>query len=223
MKGLEIAGYTFADEKLFETALTHSSYVSEHPDLADEDFERLEYLGDAVVDLVIGEEVYRRFPDSSEGELTLLRANLVSSAALAPLSRSLGLPERAHVGRGMEETAGRSRRRLAASLYESFIGAVYVDGGFEAARRTVLSTMNAAIERITVASTKSAKSLLQEWAHSEKLALPTYSVLQIGGPENQRDFVVEAEVEGKVARGNGSSKRDAEEAAAANLLKLVTT
>jgi len=223
VKGLEIAGYTFADDELVETALTHSSYLHEHPDLAARDFERLEFLGDAVVDLVVGEELYRRFPDATEGELTSLRASLVSSAPLATIARSLGLPERAHLGRGEEETGGRSRVGLAASLYESFIGAIYVEAGFERARTMVLETMGGALEAIGKASTKSAKTILQEWAQGERLSLPSYRVLEATGPEHRRDFVVEVEVAGQVARGTGASKRDAQENAAANLLKLVTT
>ncbi len=223
MKGLEIAGYRFADDELVETALTHSSYLHEHPDVAARDFERLEFLGDAVVDLVVGEELYRRFPDATEGELTSLRASLVSSAPLAAIARSLGLPERAHLGRGEEETGGRSRVGLAASLYESFVGAIYVEAGFERARTMVLDTMGGALEAIGKASTKSAKTILQEWAQGERLALPTYRVLEATGPEHRRDFVVEVEVAGQVARGTGASKRDAQENAAANLLKLVTT
>jgi len=223
MKGLEIAGYRFADDELVETALTHSSYLHEHPDVAARDFERLEFLGDAVVDLVVGEELYRRFPDATEGELTSLRASLVSSAPLAAIARSLGLPERAHLGRGEEETGGRSRVGLVASLYESFVGASYVEAGFERARTMVLDTMGGALEAIGKASTKSAKTILQEWAQGERLALPTYRVLEATGPEHRRDFVVEVEVAGQVARGTGASKRDAQENAAANLLKLVTT
>jgi ribonuclease-3 len=223
VKGLEIAGYTFADDELVETALTHSSYLHEHPEGAARDFERLEFLGDAVVDLVVGEELYRRFPDATEGELTSLRASLVSSAPLATIARSLGLPERAHLGRGEEETGGRSRVGLAASLYESFIGAIYVEAGFERARSMVLETMGGALDAIGKASTKSAKTILQEWAQGERLSLPSYRVLEATGPEHRRDFVVEVEVAGQVARGTGASKRDAQESAAANLLKLVTT
>jgi ribonuclease-3 len=222
VKGLEIAGYRFADEELVETALTHSSYLHEHPDLAARDFERLEFLGDAVVDLVVGEELFRRFPDATEGELTSHRASLVSSSALAAVGRSLGLPERAHLGRGEEETGGRGRLGLAASLYESVIGAVYVEAGFARARAIVLDTLGDSLDAIGTASTKSAKTLLQEWAQAEKLVLPLYRVLDTSGPEHRRDFVVEVDVDGRVARGTGASKREAQEAAAAKLLDLVT-
>ena len=223
MIGLEIAGYKFADDDLVETALTHSSYLHEHPDLAARDFERLEFLGDAVVDLVIGEELFRRFPEATEGELTSLRASLVSSSALATIGRSLGLPERAHLGRGEEDSGGRTRVGLAASLYESFIGAVYVEAGFERARAMVLDTMGDALDEIGTASTKSAKTVLQEWAQASRLALPIYRVLDTTGPEHRRDFVVEVDVDGRIARGTGASKREAQEAAAAKLLEIVTT
>ncbi len=222
MKGLEIAGYTFADDGLVETALTHSSYLHEHPDLAAPDFERLEFLGDAVVDLVVGEELFRRFPEATEGELTSLRASLVSSSALAAVGRSLGLPLLAHLGRGEEETGGRTRVGLAASLYESLIGAVYVEAGFGRARAMVLDTMGDALDAIGSASTKSAKTILQEWAQASRLALPVYRVLDASGPEHRRDFVVEVDVDGRVARGTGASKREAQESAAAQLLEMVT-
>jgi ribonuclease-3 len=219
---LDIAGYRFRDAELLATALTHSSYLHEHVGKGIRDFERLEFLGDAVVDLVIGEELYRRFPDATEGELTSLRATLVSSAALAVVGRELGLPERARLGRGEEETGGRARMGLAASLYESFIGAVYYEAGFTRAKEIVLATMGEVLDDIQHAPMKSAKQLLQEWAQGEKLPLPDYRMLEVSGPEHHRGFEVEVEVAGNVARGTGTSKREAQEAAAAKLLELVT-
>jgi ribonuclease-3 len=219
---LEIAGYTFKDEQLLATALTHSSYLHEHVGKGVHDFERLEFLGDAVVDLVIGEDLYRRFPDATEGELTSLRATLVSSTALAEIGRALGLPERARLGRGEEETGGRTRMGLAASLYESFIGAVYYEAGFARAKEIVLETMGDVLDDIAHAQMKSAKQLLQEWAQGEKLPLPVYRMLEVTGPEHHRGFEVEVEAGGNVARGTGASKREAQEAAAAKLLESVT-
>jgi ribonuclease-3 len=219
---LEIAGYTFKDEQLLATALTHSSYLHEHVGKGVHDFERLEFLGDAVVDLVIGEDLYRRFPDATEGELTSLRATLVSSAALAEIGRALGLPEQARLGRGEEDTGGRTRMGLAASLYESFIGAVYYEAGFAKAKEIVLETMGDVLEDIAHAQMKSAKQLLQEWAQGEKLPLPVYRMLEVSGPEHHRGFEVEVEAGGNVARGTGASKREAQEAAAAKLLESVT-
>ena len=111
---------------------------------------------------------------------------------------------------------------LAASLYESFIGAVYHEAGFERARELVIETMGGVLDDIAHASMKSAKQLLQEWAQGEKLPLPAYRMLEVSGPEHHRGFEVEVEVGGNVARGTGTSKREAQEAAAARLLELVT-
>jgi ribonuclease III len=222
MTDIEIGGYRFRDEALLENALTHSSYLHEHPEEAARDFERLEFLGDAVVDLVVGEELFRRFPDATEGELTALRAALVSSAALAEVGRRLGLPDRARLGRGEEETGGRSRIGLAASLYESVVGAIYIEGGLDAAAGMVRRTMGEAIAATVTAPRKSPKTLLQEWAQASHHPLPNYRMLEVTGPEHRRDFVVEVEVAGTVAQGTGTSKRAAEEAAAAKLMEVVT-
>ena len=219
---IEIGGYRFQDQTLLENALTHSSYLHEHPEENAHDFERLEFLGDAVVDLVVGEELYRRFPDATEGELTALRAALVSSAALAEVGRQLGLPERARLGRGEEETGGRGRAGLSASLYESVVGACYIEGGLEAATAMVQQTMGEAIAATLSAPRKSPKTLLQEWAQGAHHPLPQYRTLDVSGPEHKRGFVVEVEVAGNVAQGTGASKRAAEEAAAAKLMELVT-
>jgi len=219
----EIAGYRFTDPELLATALTHSSYLHEHEGGGVRDFERLEFLGDAVVDLVIGEDLYRRFPRATEGELTSLRAMLVSSTALADIGRALGLPQRARLGKGEEESGGRARAGLAASLYEAFIGAVYYEAGLDRARATVLDTMRSAIAEVTEIPAKSPKAQLQEWAQGEKLPLPSYRMLEVTGPEHRRDFVVEVEVAGTSARGTGQSKREAQESAAAKLLETLTT
>ncbi|TMF60776.1 MAG: ribonuclease III, partial [Chloroflexi bacterium] len=219
----EIAGYRFRDDALLLNALTHSSYLHEHTAEADaRDFERLEFLGDAVVDLVVGEELFRRFPDATEGELTALRAALVSSAALADVGRRLGLPERARLGRGEEETGGRQRAGLAASLYESVVGAVYLEGGLDEARQVVRRTMGDAIAATATLTRRSPKAALQEWAQAERHPLPMYRTLSVTGPEHRRDFVVEVAVAGNVAQGTGPSKRAAEEAAAQKLLEVVT-
>ncbi len=222
MSDNEIAGYRFRDERLLVTALTHRSYLHEHPeDERAEDFERLELLGDAVIDLVVAEELFRRFPDAREGELTALRAALVSSAALAAVATKLGLPAAARLGRGEEETGGRSRIGLAASLYESLVGAVYLDAGLDAARAVVQRTMGEAIDRAAAGPRKSPKALLQEWAQAERHPLPSYRMVAASGPEHRRGFVVEVEVAGITATGEGPSKREAQEAAAEKALEAL--
>jgi ribonuclease-3 len=217
----EIGGYRFRDPALLATALTHSSYLHEHPDQEIEDFERLEFLGDAVVDLVIGELLYRSHPDATEGELTAMRAQLVSGPPLAQIAQRLGLPERARLGRGEAETGGRQRVGLSASLYESVLGAMYVDGGFDVAREFVLRTMKDTIVAAAAEPRRSPKTVLQEWAQGKGLPLPSYSVQALTGPEHAREFVVEVGVGDLSARGGGRSKREAQEAAATALLQVV--
>lgn len=217
----EIAGYRFKDERLLETALTHGSYLHEHPEEQAKDFERLEFLGDAVVDLVVGEDLFERFPDAPEGELTTLRARVVSGEALAVVAQRLSLPERVRLGAGEEGSGGRQRVGLGASVFESVTGAVYLEAGFEVTRDFVLRVLHDELEATATAPRKSAKSLLQEWAQAEKLALPVYRVVEERGPEHRRDFVVEVEAAGRAARGEGASKREAEEKAAAKLFQEV--
>ncbi len=221
MAAEEIAGYRFRDGSLLATALTHSSYLHEHPEEDARDFERLEFLGDAVVDLAVGDALYRRFPDASEGELTALRAALVSSAGLGSIAAKLGLPQRARLGRGEEESGGRERVGLAASLYESLVGAVFLEGGLAEAAALIERTMAPALAEIAAAPRKSPKTLLQEWAQSEHRPLPVYRTVEVRGPDHRRDFVVAVEVGEHVAEGSGMSKREAQEAAASKLLEEV--
>lgn len=217
----EIGGYRFRDARLLATALTHSSYLHEHPDEELEDFERLEFLGDAVVDLVIGELLYQGHPEASEGELTAMRAQLVSGPPLSQLAQRLGLPERALLGRGEAESGGRNRVGLGASLYESVLGAVYVDGGFDVARDFVLSTMRDTIVAAAQQPRRSPKTVLQEWAQGKGFPLPSYDVAETTGPEHAREFVVNVTVGDLSARGAGRSKREAQESAASALLEVV--
>jgi ribonuclease-3 len=215
----EIAGYRFKDARLLETALTHGSYVHEHPDEEVADLERLEFLGDAVVDLVVAEELFRRFPAAPEGELTTLRALVVSRDALAAVAVRLGLPVRVRLGAGEETSGGRLRPGLGASVFESVIGAIYLEAGFEVARDATLRALHDELEATATAPLKSAKSLLQERAQAVIHELPVYRVVEERGPDHRRDFVVEVEIPGHVAHGSGSSKREAEEAAASKLLE----
>lgn len=212
------ARYRFRDRRLLETALTHRSYLHEHADERAGDFERLEFLGDAVIDLVVAERLFQRFPHLHEGELTALRALLVSGTALAPIGRRLSLPKAARLGRGEEESGGRERPGLAASLFEAFIGAVYLDGGFEAAEALIARTMARELRAVSSAPSKTGKTLLQELVQARHLPLPRYEVVDIRGPEHQRRFRVLVQVDGRSADGTGSSKREAEEAAAVALL-----
>ena len=150
-----------------------------------------------------------------------MRAQLVSGPPLSQLAQQLGLPDRARLGRGEAETGGRQRIGLGASLYESVLGAVYVDGGFEAAREFVLRTMRDTIVAAAEQPQRSSKTVLQEWAQGKGLPLPSYAVIATSGPEHAREFVVEVTVGDLSARGEGRSKREAQEAAAMALLEVV--
>lgn len=218
----DVGGYRFRDRGLLAAALTHSSYLHEHPDQHWlEDFERLEFLGDAVVDLVIGEELYRRYPQATEGELTAMRAQLVSGAPLAQVAQRLGLPDRARLGRGEAETGGRGRVGLGASLFESVVGALYLDGGFAGARSFILDVMADIVAATGAGAVRSPKTVLQEWAQGQSLPLPTYRIVETTGPEHSRMFVVEVDLGALHARGTGRSKREAQENAAQALLETV--
>ncbi len=172
-----------------------------------------------MVGLVVGERLFRRFPKLHEGELTALRASLVSGNSLAPVGVRLGLPAAARLGRGEEESGGRSRPGLAASLFEAFVGAVYIDGGFEHAREVTERALARALRQVRSVPTKTHKTLLQELVQAKHLPLPVYRTVDVTGPEHRRDFVISVEVNGQSARGVGQSKREAEEAAAAALLE----
>lgn len=212
------ARYRFRDRRLLEAALTHRSFLHEHPEDGASDFERLEFLGDAVVGLVVGERLYRRFPSLHEGELTAIRASLVSGNALAPVGVRLGLPGASRLGRGEEESGGRERPGLAASLFEAFVAAVYLDGGLEEARTLIERAMSRELRSVRSAPRKTSKTLLQEWVQAQRLPLPVYHMVEVSGPEHRRDFRVAVSVDARSGTGSGSSKREAEEAAAAALL-----
>lgn len=173
------------------------------------------------MDLVVGHELYRRLPEATEGQLTALRAQLVSSAALAEIATRIGLRELVRLGRGEEESGGRARVGLGASVYESLVGAVYLDAGLEAAQGLIERTMGDLLEGAERAPRKSPKTLLQEWAQGEHRPLPAYGVVEMSGPEHRRGFVVRVEVGELAATGTGASKREAQEAAAARLLEEV--
>ena len=222
----EIGGHRFRDTTLLAAALTHSSYFNEEPEARTlEHPERLEFLGDAVVSLVIGEELYRRMPDAREGDLTERRASLVSRPALAEVGARLGVLGRARLGRSLQGVG--DSFGLSGLIYESVVGAVYLDGGLESARAFVLRTMGDALDASIAgpspaldrrAPQRSPKTVLQELAQTTAGAVPLYRTLEVSGPDHRRQYTVEVELSGRRAQGSGMSMRDAQEAAATKLL-----
>lgn len=210
-------GHRFAGAALLERALTHRSYGSPHN-------ERLEFLGDGVLDCAVAEELCLRFPDLAEGELSRLRASLVREAALAEIARDIGLPQFLRLGEGEIASGGARRASILADALEAIFGAVFLDGGYEAARAAIRHTLGGALERIDAGSTvKDPKTRLQEYLQGRRRRLPQYRVAATRGAAHKQTFEVECLVEelGLAATGSGASRRDAEQQAAENMLKLL--
>lgn len=210
-------GFPFRDKGLLSLALVHPSYVNEHPDAVAGSNQRLEFLGDAVVDTVVAEEVYRRFPSAPEGQLTVLRAAVVRDESMGQMGRRLGLGELLLLGQGEEATGGRERISNLADAFEAVVGALFLDRGYEAAKGAVLKLL--ADEMTTLSEGKvltDAKSELQELAQQQGKSAPTYRVVKESGPEHAKEFEVEVVLEGDVVgTGRGRRKAEAEREAAA--------
>lgn len=210
----KITGYEFKDIKLLEQALTHSSYGNEHH-LPDN--ERLEFLGDAVLELCSSDFLFKSYPDDKEGKMTTLRAKYVCEKALDTAARKIGLQEFIRLGRGEEASGGRSRASVVSDAFEAVLGAMYLDGGFEVCRRFVeTNVLNAVVNPDSVDS----KTALQEMIQAQNGPDPQYELAGEEGPDHDKKYIVDVYVEGiKRGRGTGSSKKRAEQAAAADALK----
>jgi ribonuclease-3 len=207
-------GYTFADTSLLLDALTHSSFKNENPNLSSGDNERLEFLGDAVVDLVAASLLYVQFPDADEGELTRRRADLVSEKGLTEAAEAIGVGAAMRLGKGEEKSGGREKPRLLSSVLEACIGAIYFDGGAEAAFASARRIFEPRLHTAAPGH-RDAKSRAQEWAQAHLGSTPSYQLVSSEGPDHEREFTVALELNGeRVASGVGRSKVDAEQAAA---------
>ncbi len=220
LKSLEsLIGYQFKDPQLPVQALTHKSYSNEQTGGAAHN-ERLEFLGDAVLELAVSEWVYRQYPDIPEGGLTRIRSEVVCETGLAAISRQLGLGRILRLGKGEEKSGGRDKSSLLADALEALLGAVYCDGGFSAACQVVAKIFAAAIEA-TARSRYGTdyKTCLQERLQAGYGRLPEYQLLQVSGPDHERTFSMEVRFDGKLlGSGSGPSKKRAEQQAAAAAL-----
>ncbi|NWF68902.1 MAG: ribonuclease III [Chloroflexi bacterium] len=216
-------GLCFRQPDLLQQALTHRSFVNEHSGEPLRDNERLEFLGDAVLDFIAGEMLYERFPELPEGDLTRLRSALVRTEALAEFAGQCHIGEVLRVGKGEETTGGRVRRNNLCRAFEALIGALYLDQGIEAVRSFILPRMLDLLERVMVeALEKDARSRLQEYVQAAFNTTPTYHKVSASGPDHDKDFVVEVFVgENMLAQGTGKSKRAAAQAAASAALDLL--
>lgn len=205
-------GVSFKDVSLLHQAFVHSSYLNENPDFYFTDNERLEFVGDAVLSMVVAEKLYYEFPHFGEGELTELRVSLIRQETLAQLASSLRLGDYLILGRGEELTGGRHRTSNLANVFEALVGAIFIDQGFTAARDFILAQIGNQIEKAkTKGVGKNYKALLQEFTQAKYKQLPTYHVVGISGPDHDRDFMVEVRLGDRVlGTGSGKSKRAAE-------------
>jgi ribonuclease-3 len=216
-------GVKFKNHDILLTALTHRSYANEHVDEAVSDNERLEFLGDAVLDFLTGDLLYNHFPDMPEGRLTRLRAALVRTAALAELSEQCDLGRHMRMGKGEEASGGRKRITNLCAVFEAVVGALYLDQGIDAVRAFVVPLFMPMLERVLAESLdQDARSLLQEWSQANHNETPIYRTVEETGPEHEREFMVEALIgEQVVGCGVGRSKRSAAQAAARAALHLL--
>lgn len=216
-------GVLFRDRALLKEALTHRSYLNEHPHWSPRHNERLEYLGDAVLELAVSDALYRDFPESSEGELTAVRAALVNYLSMASLAGEIGLGPYIRMSRGEARDQGRAREVILANAMEAVIGAMYLDAGMAPVNSLVATHLLPRTKEILATkSYKDPKSALQEQVQEKQRVTPTYRVLLEDGPPHQRVFTVGVYVDGVLAgQGTGPSKQEAEvDAAKQALTKL---
>ncbi len=209
--------HTFRDPALLVQALTHRSFSSEHN-------ERLEFLGDSVLNLAVAGLLYERLADQAEGDLSRVRANLVKQETLHQLALGLGLSEAIRLGEGEARSGGSKRPSILADALEAVIGAVYLDAGFPAAQALVRRLFQSVdIQPQMQAAAKDPKTELQEWLQARKLALPQYAVMATTGAAHRQTFEVACEVRElrQSQRGLGPSRRAAEQAAAAAMLDIL--
>jgi ribonuclease-3 len=217
----EAIAFEFADKSLLQRALTHRSYLNEHPDFPLEDNERLEFLGDAILDFVTGEYLYHRFPELAEGPLTSLRSALVRRGTLARFAQELGIGGFMLMGHGEAESGGRNRAATLCAALEALVGALYLDAGLEAVRSFILLLVEPEVTRTLQGQfDKDPKSLLQELVQGQMQRTPHYRTIAEHGPDHAKEFTVQVIINGVAyGQGNGPSKQQAAQAAAAQALK----
>jgi ribonuclease-3 len=216
----------FKQEALWLQALTHRSYLNEHPQIT-EDNERLEFLGDAILAFLVGELIYRRYPGLSEAELTRLRSNLVEEPQLARIGAEMGLGELLRLGRGAIKDGGRSNPALLCDGFEAVIGAYYLDSGLEAVQEFVIPLFEAIADTFVVPFTSQATSHLidaknrfQQWALANFSENPEYEIIDESGPPHAKEFTAIVRVRGIIyGTGKGRRKQEATKAAAEDALK----
>ena len=215
--------YKFKDKKLISTALTHSSYANEHKNEGIECNERLEFLGDAILGFVVGEYIFKKFSMWPEGKLTKLRASVVCETMLSKKGKELGINKNLRLGNGEEHTGGRERNSIIADAVESVIGAIYLDGGMDEARKFILNLLAGEVEIISsTVHVLDAKTTLQEILQRDSQEPIEYRLIGESGPAHCKSFIVEVCHRGRtLGKGKGHSKKEAEQRAAMEAINLI--
>jgi ribonuclease-3 len=212
-RAAEIQG-VFKDKSLYDLAITHRSWLNENTNSRNHN-ERLEFLGDAVLEFVVSAFLYQRFPRKEEGFLTAFRSNIVNTKNLAILARSLHLGEQIKLSKGEEQGGGRENESLLADTLEAVVGALYIDSGLKTVEKFIKSSLLSDIEEKLREPLKDAKSRLQELVQAQGFPTPKYKVAGEIGPDHDKEFEVEVSINGKItAKGTGKSKSRAQQAAA---------
>ena len=217
----EMLGISFRDKELFRLALTHSSYLNENNTSLSESNERLEFLGDSVLGVVITHELFSRHKCWSEGELTQARSALVQGRTLAQVACRLGLGNHLYMGKGEEAGGGRERLTNLAAVLEALVGALFIDQGYDVAKDFVLKLLSEELADVRQGdSFKNPKVVLQEAVQATGISLPKYEIVEASGQDHAPEFTVEVIVGGRaVGRGTGPRKSDAEKMAASEALR----
>lgn len=214
MTDLLLVKQNFKNKDLMDQALTHRSWVNEHKGVRTSN-ERLEFLGDAILEYIVSKELYSEFPDKEEGYLTALRANIVNTVSLSEVAKTLQLGDHLFLSKGEEESGGRTNTSLLADTVEAIIGAIYIDRGVDSAEEFVRANLLVDVQKRASSPLKDFKSRLQELVQSQSLPAPKYQVVTETGPDHSKTFVLDVMVGGKPwGRGEGKSKATAEQEAA---------
>ena len=213
---------TFKNKEYFELAITHKSWVNEHHGTRRSN-ERLEFLGDAILEFVVSKKIYEEFPNKEEGYLTALRANLVNTVSLAKVATRLDLGSKLFLSKGEEESGGRKNTSILADTLEAVIGAYFLDGGLKAAEEFINKNLLKYLDEYVAEPLKDAKSNLQEIIQAQGLPAPKYQVIDEVGPDHDKKFTIEVLSNGNsLGRGVGKNKSEAEQKAAEVALKKVS-
>ncbi len=215
-------GIVFKDKKLLEQAFIHRSYINENTGSKLSHNERLEFLGDAVLELIVTDYLYQKYPDRDEGELTAYRSALVNAVIIGEVALSLDMNDYLLLSKGEAKDIGKARSYILANTYEAYVGAVYLDQGYNVARDFIAKTLFGKIDTIVAKKLwRDAKSLVQEKAQEHQNVTPSYKVINESGPDHDKHFTVGIYFgDDKIAEGKGKSKQEAEQASAQLALEI---